>query len=119
MKDFTNKKCCLTCDGFCFWDGDYCCFPNFMIHQYGWSHQIWMDSDIDKSMKTPETCKDYSYRHHERYPESENEFIKEYKKFKEWDKLCYQLEQHVNNKWKDPKIESIINWVHNHYFNNL
>ena len=35
-------------------------------------------------MKTPETCEDYEYTHHETYPESKNPYIKEYKKFKEW-----------------------------------
>lgn len=112
MKDFTNKKCCLTCDGFCFWDGDYCCFPHMDIHQNGaWRYPQFdnkpnggffsdtrMFSDIDKTMETPETCKDYKYTHHERYPESDNPYIKEYKKFKEFDKLCKQLEDHVSDK---------------------
>ena len=97
FKDFSNKKCCLTCDGFCWWDGDYCCTMEMKIHQYGWPHQIWFNGDIDKTMETPETCEDYSYRHHEKYPESENEYIEEYKKFKIWDKLCWQLEQHVSD----------------------
>ena len=117
FKVFSNIPCCLNCDGFFFWDGDYCCFPNFKIHQYGWPHQIWFDRDIDKTMQTPETCEDYSYRHHERYPESQNEFKREYRKFKEWDRLCYQLEQHVTNKWKDPKVENTIACIHNQYFN--
>lgn len=97
FKDFSDKKCCLNCDGFCWWDGDYCCTMEMKIHQYCWPHQIWFDRDIDKTMETPETCEDYHYKHHEKYPESENEYIQEYKKFKEWDKLCYQLEQHVSD----------------------
>jgi len=95
IKDFTNKKCCLTCDGFCWWDGDYCCTQEMKIHQYGYPNGVWFNKDIDKTMKTPDNCKLYRYRHHQTYPESDNEFIKEYKKFKEWDKLCQQLENHV------------------------
>jgi len=117
FKDFSDKKCCLNCDGFCWWDGDYCCTMEMKIHQYCWPHQIWFNRDIDKTMETPETCEDYHYKHHEKYPESENEYMQEYKKFKEWDKLCYQLEQHVTNKWKDPKVENTIAWIHNQYFN--
>ena len=45
------------------------------------------------------------------------ENFEEYKRFKEWDKLCRQLEQHVTNKWKDPKVENTIAWIHNQYFN--
>jgi hypothetical protein len=26
-----------------------------------------------------------------------NTYLEEYKKFKEWDRLCYQLEQHVSD----------------------
>ena len=117
FKDFSDKKCCLNCDGFCWWDGDYCCTMEMKIHQYCYPHQIWFNRDIDKTMETPETCEDYHYKNHEKYPESENEYMQEYKKFKEWDKLCYQLEQHVTNKWKDPKVENTIAWIHNQYFN--
>jgi hypothetical protein len=56
-----------------------------------------MNKDIDKTMETPETCEDYKYTHHEKYPEFDNPYIKEYKKFKKWDKLCNQLEQHVSD----------------------
>ena len=100
LKDFLNKKCCLNCDGFCWWDGDYCCTKEMKIHQYGMLYPYgywWMNSDIDKTMETPETCKDYEYTHHEKYPESDNPYIKEYEKFKEWDKLCKQLEEHVSD----------------------
>lgn len=101
MKDFTHKKCCLNCDGFCWWDGDYCCTKEMKIHQYGMLYPYgywWMNKDIDNTMQTPETCEDYEYAHHEKYPEYDNPYIKEYKKFKEWDKLCWQLEQHVSDK---------------------
>ena len=92
--DYSNKKCCLNCDGFCWWDGDYCCTKEMKIHQYG-NGSIHMTEDIEKTMETPDTCEDYEYTHHEKYPESDNPYIKEYKKFKEWDKLCRQLENHV------------------------
>ena len=95
MKDFTNKKCCLNCDGFCWWNGDYCCTKEMFIHQYGYKNGPWFNEDIDNTMETPDTCEDYEYTHHETYPESNNPYIKEYKKFKEWDKLCRQLENHV------------------------
>ena len=98
FKDFSNKKCCLTCDGFCWWDGDYCCTMEMKIHQYCWPHQIWFDRDIDKTMVLGKNCKDYhkwgTYMYVSNCP---NEFLEEYKKFKEWDKLCWQLEQHVND----------------------
>ena len=120
FKDFTNIDCCINCEGFCFWDGDYCCFPNFKIHQYGWPHQLWMDGDIDKTMVLGKDCEDYhKWGTYMYVPNCHNEYLEEYKKFKEWDKLCYQLEQHIQNKWKDPKVEATIKWVHNHYFNDL
>lgn len=97
IKDYSHKSSCLTCNGFCWWDGDYCCTMKMKIHQYGYPNGIWFNRDIDKTMETPETCEDYSYRHHERYPESENEYIEEYKKFKIWDRLYKQLEDHVSD----------------------
>jgi len=97
IKDFSYKKCCLNCDGFCYWDGDYCCIKEMSIHQYG-NESEQMTCDIDNTMQTPETCKKYKYAHHEKYPKSDNLYIKEYKKFKEWDKLCKQLEDHVSDK---------------------
>lgn len=100
IKDFTNKKCCLTCDGFCWWDGDYCCTQKMDIHQFGYSNGNWFNEDIDNTMQTSETCKDYEYTHmtHDKYTEFTNGYIKEYKKFKEWDRLCKQLEDHVSDK---------------------
>ena len=102
--DYSRKKCCLTCDGFCWWDGDYCCTKEIKIHQFGYGNENgghtaypFMNRDIDKTMETPETCEDYEYCHHEKYPESENDYIRQYKKFKEWDRLCWQLEEHVND----------------------
>lgn len=97
IKDFTNKKCCLNCEGFCWWDGDYCCTKKMKIHQFGYGNSnggyfgtTYMNKDIDNTMETPETCEDYVYSSKNDY------FIKEeYKKFKEWDKLCKQLEYHV------------------------
>lgn len=83
-KDFSNKDCCLNCQGFVFWDGDYCCFPNFKIHQYGYSNGIWMNEDIDNTMKTPETCEDYEKI---TYPSILNEYLAEYKKFKEYQEM--------------------------------
>lgn len=91
------KKCCLNCAGFCWWDGDYCCTKEMSIHQYGYPNGFWMNEDIDNTMETPETCEEYEYRHHDTYPESENIYIKEYKKFKEWKNLCKQLENHIND----------------------
>ena len=102
MIDYTNKECCLTCDGFCWWDGDYCCTKHMEIHQYGYGNENggftaypYMNEDIDNTMQTPETCEDYDYTHHAGYPESENEYIKEYKKYKELQKLCKKLESFV------------------------
>ncbi len=125
LKDFSNKKCCLNCDGFCWWDGDYCCTKEMKIHQYGIQYYPEFDhnpnkgyfadtrmfGDIDNTMQTPETCEDYDYRHHETYPESDNIYIKEYKKFKEWDRLCKQLKDHVS----DPS-GIYDNWFKYQYF---
>ena len=30
-------------------------------------------------------------------PDCPNEYLEEYKRFKEWDKICHQLEQHVSD----------------------
>ena len=104
--DYTNQHCCLVCDGFCWWDGDYCCTKNFKIHQFGFGNENggyfdypYMNEDIDNTMETCETCVDYSYIHHEKYPEIQNPYKKEYKKFKEWDRLCKQLEAHVSDSY--------------------
>ena len=91
------KKCCLNCSGFCWWDGDYCCTKEMSIHQYGYPNGYWMNKDIIKTMKTPETCEDYEYTHHEKYPESENPYIKEYNKLTEWIKLQDELDKFVND----------------------
>lgn len=92
FKDFTNKECCITCNGFCWWDGDYCCIKKMKIHQYGILYPYgypWMNEDIDNTMKTLETCEEYEYDPYN------YEYIEEYKNFKKWDKLCKQLENHV------------------------
>ena len=93
MKDFTNKDCCLNCQGFCFWDGDYCCSLQMKIHQYGLGNGFhYMTRDIDNTMKGPDTdrpCEDYVRCLYS------DDIIEEYKKFKEWDRLCDQLEKHV------------------------
>ena len=91
------KKCCLNCDGFCWWDGDYCCTKEMSIHQYGYPNGPWMDRDIIKTMETPETCKYYTYAHHERYPESDNPYIKEYNKLIELIRLEDELDKFVND----------------------
>lgn len=88
MKNYKNEKCCLNCDSFHWWDGDYCCIRKWKIHQYGYGHENGgffaypgMNEDIDNTMKTPETCKEYEYTSH-------NEDIEEeYKKFKEYQKM--------------------------------
>lgn len=101
IKDFSHKKCCLNCDGFCWWDGDYCCTKEMKIHQYGILYPygyMWMNKDIENTMQTPETCIEYNYRHHKRYPESDNEYIKEYRKFREWQDLIYKYESHIQDK---------------------
>ena len=132
FKDFTNKDCCINCENFCFWDGDYCCFPNFKIHQYNITYYPEFDSkpnkgyfsdnrmfgDIDNTMVLGKDCEDYhKWGTYMYVPDCPNDHLEEYKKFKEWDKLCHQLEQHVTNKWKDPKVENTIVWIHNQYFN--
>lgn len=110
MKDFTHIDCCINCENFCFCDGDYCCLPNFMIHQYNVTNYPELDNkpnkgffsdsrmfrDIDRTMKLGKDCEDYhkwgTYMYVHDCP---NTYLEEYKKFKEWDRLCYQLEQHV------------------------
>ena len=110
--DFTNKDCCLNCECFCFWDGDYCCFPHMQIHQYGayqyrefnhnpnkgFSADTRMFGDIDKTMVLGKDCEDYkkwgTYMYTDLMP---NDFIPEYKKFKAWERLCKQLEDHVSD----------------------
>ena len=65
MKDFTNKDCCLNCEGLCWWDGDYCCALQMMFHQYGFGNYPYMNRDIDNTMKGPDTdkpCEDYIKR---------------------------------------------------------
>ena len=91
------KDCCLNCHDFRFWDDDYCCITKMKIHQYGYDNEnggygayTFMNEDIDNTMETPETCKDYSF-------DDNKEYIEEYKKFKEWDRLYKQLEAHVRN----------------------
>ena len=55
-----------------------------------------MFRDIDRTMKLGKDCEDYhkwgTYMYVHDCP---NTYLEEYKKFKEWDRLCYQLEQHV------------------------
>lgn len=116
IKDFTNKDCCINCENFCYWDGDYCCFPHFMIHQYnityyseydnkpnkGYFSDNRMFNDIDNTMMGPDTdkqCQDYvKWGTNMKVKNCPNDIFEEYKKFKTWDKLCYQLEQHVSDK---------------------
>ena len=104
MKDYTNKDCCLNCEGFCWWDGDYCCTKHMEIHQYGYGNKNggytsypFMNEDIDNTMETTETCEDYDKI---TYNPKLNQYIDQYKKFKEFDKLCKQLYNHVHNKYK-------------------
>lgn len=102
FKDYTNKDCCLNCDGFCFWDGDYCCTKLMEIHQYGirsndsFIAQPWMNQDIDNTMLLKEECKDYNKVVYNQ--NTDNEYIKEYKKWKEWDRLCKQYENNLSVK---------------------
>ena len=93
MKDFTNKDCCLNCYNFEWWDGDYCCVPHLKIHQYGFDihHYPYMNEDIDNTMQTPETCEDYLTLNND----WSDWIIEEYKKYKELQKLCKNLENFV------------------------
>ena len=74
-----------------------------------------MIGDIDNTMMGPDTdnpCEDYvkwgTYMYNNDCP---NDILTEYKKFKEWDKLCRQLKQHVSDssgiykKITKPKID--------------
>ena len=72
-------KNCLNCEHFVWWDGDYCCVANFKILCE--SKRGDFSKDMLKSMKTPETCKDYKLSNnkiHEMYEELFNKFLKEY-----------------------------------------
>lgn len=87
-KDYRNKKCCLNCKNFVWWDGDYCCVSDMKIHQYGFGNQnggylgtTYMNEDIDNTMQTPETCDDYEHTF-------KNIYINlEYSKFKEYQEM--------------------------------
>ena len=54
FKDYTNKDCCINCEGFCFWDSDYCCFPQMKIHQYNirYSKEAKQEDTIHNNIKT-------------------------------------------------------------------
>ena len=95
MIDYRDRECCLTCQGFAFWDGDYCCIRKWKIHQYGYGHENggffaypWMNEDIDNTMKTPETCKDYK-KNNSKY----QLYTSEYKKFKQFQELQEQYDK--------------------------
>ena len=53
------RPCCIRCQGFAWWDGDYCCTMQMKIHQHAPAENPWMTDDILRTMKTPETCRDY------------------------------------------------------------
>lgn len=53
------RPCCIRCQGFAWWDGDYCCTMQMKIHQHAPATNPWMNDDILRTMKTPETCLDY------------------------------------------------------------
>lgn len=89
------KDCCLNCQGFAFWDGDYCCVPNMKILQCGINGDIWMTRDLLISMNHNKNCKDYE-RRNEHHPTTKM-YIDEFEKFTKWDKLCKQLEKHVSD----------------------
>lgn len=95
MKNFCDKKCCLTCSHFALWDGDYCCASEMTIHQLGINGDIFFNVDIDNTMETPDTCEDYEDRYSK---DISNMYMDEYKKWKKWDILCNQLKQHVSDK---------------------
>ena len=105
FKDFTKKDCCINCEAFCWWDGDYCCTMKMKIHQYGYGNENggyfanpYMNRDIDNTMQLGKNCEDYrKWGTYMYVPNCPNEHLEEYKRFKEWDKLCYQLEQHVSD----------------------
>ena len=95
FKDFTKKDCCINCESFCWWDGDYCCFPNMKIHQYNITNYPEFDSkpnkgyfsdnrmfgDIDNTMVLGKNCEDYhkwgTYMYVSNCP---NEHLEEYKR---------------------------------------
>lgn len=59
MKNYLKCHCCLDCQAFCWWDGDYCCTMQMKIHDH--SKDGRMSMNIQRTMKTPETCNDYMY----------------------------------------------------------
>lgn len=95
MKNFCDKKCCLNCSHFAFWDGDYCCTAEMKIHQFGFADDIFFNVDIDNTMETPDTCGDYDERYSKKISDM---YMDEYKKWKEWDILCNQLKEHISDK---------------------
>ena len=52
-------RCCINCEGFAWWDGDYCCTLHMRIHQHAPGTDPWFREDILKTMKGPVDCKDY------------------------------------------------------------
>ena len=59
LQGTTVRPCCIRCQGFAWWDGDYCCTMQMKIHQHAPAENPWMTDDILRTMKTPETCQDY------------------------------------------------------------
>lgn len=84
------KKCCLNCQGFAYWDGDYCCVPNMKILQYG-NGKIWMNEDLIRTMEYNKDCEDYEYTsYHKHYEE-------EYRKLIDYIKMQDELDKFVND----------------------
>lgn len=89
------KPCCLTCKNFAYWDGDYCCVPNFLILQDGickdrggYHDPAWMTSQLEKNMKFANDCPDYETSEH---PFS-GDYVKEYKRYRELQNKIEELQ---------------------------
>lgn len=84
------KKCCLNCIHFAWWEGDFCCIPEFKIIQADPDNNGLMTEELEKNMKTPANCEDYEYRE-ERYSK---DYEEEYKKFRKFQDQIELLERH-------------------------
>lgn len=92
------RKCCLTCNNFAYWDGDYACVTKFLLLQNGICGKIggyhdpaWITSQLEKNMKFANECKDYEDSGH---PFTED-YIEEFKKYRELQKKVEELEKFV------------------------
>ena len=49
----------MTCQGFAWWDGDYCCTLKMQILQHAPATNPWLRDEILGVLETPETCGEY------------------------------------------------------------